>query len=300
MAKNLLNRYVWLIDTIHRYGRITQKELSDLWQRNEKLSVGNPLPRRTFHAYRKAIEEMFDVNIECDTSTYEYYIEDEGELLSGNVNHWLLDTFAVNSMLDDSRQLNGRILLENVPSGRKFLTVVIEAMKSGRELSLVYRPYSRQEATGMTLEPYFVKVFKQRWYVIGRNGYDGRIKTYALDRVLSMEISERKFVYPAGFDAEAYFDHCFGIMQSDEEPQEVVIAVSEHRANYFRALPLHRSQQESGSFGGRAVFRYRLKITFDLLQELLSYGDDLQVMAPPSLRDRVAAVFRSSAALYGK
>ena len=75
MAKELFNRYVWLIDTLQRYGRLTRREIDGLWQRSE-YSAGKPMARRTFMNYRQSIQEMFDVNIECDASTSEYYIED--------------------------------------------------------------------------------------------------------------------------------------------------------------------------------------------------------------------------------
>ena len=72
MAKELFNRYVWLIDMLQRYGRLTRREIGELWLRSE-YSDGKPMARRTFMNYRQAIQEMFDVNIECDASTYEYY-----------------------------------------------------------------------------------------------------------------------------------------------------------------------------------------------------------------------------------
>ena len=79
MAKALFNKYVWLIDMLQRYGRLTRREIDDLWLKSE-YSEGKPMARRTFMNYRQAIQEMFDVNIECDTSTYEYYIEDSEAL----------------------------------------------------------------------------------------------------------------------------------------------------------------------------------------------------------------------------
>lgn len=63
MAKELFNRYVWLIDMLQRYGRLTRREIDDLWLRSE-YSGGKPMARRTFMNYRQAIQEMFDVNIE--------------------------------------------------------------------------------------------------------------------------------------------------------------------------------------------------------------------------------------------
>ena len=89
--------------------------------------------------YRQAIQEMFDVNIECDASTYEYYIEDPDALQGNGARVWALNTLAVSNMLNESQELRNRIVLENIPSGQKFLRIVFEAMKENRVLILSYR-----------------------------------------------------------------------------------------------------------------------------------------------------------------
>ena len=142
MAKELFNRYVWLIDTLQRYGRLTRGEIDGLWQRSE-YSDGKPMARRTFMNYRQAIQEMFDVNIECDASTYEYYIEDPDALQGNGARVWALNTLAVSNMLNESQELRNRIVLENIPSGQKFLRIVFEAMKENRVLILSYRSFRR-------------------------------------------------------------------------------------------------------------------------------------------------------------
>lgn len=116
MAKELFNRYVWLIDTLQRYGRLTRREIDGLWQRSE-YSDGKPMARRTFMNYRQAIQEMFDVNIECDASTYEYYIEDPDALQGNGARVWALNTLAVSNMLNESQELRNRIVLENYTFG---------------------------------------------------------------------------------------------------------------------------------------------------------------------------------------
>ena len=70
----LFRRYLWLLDVIYSAGRITLDEIRVRWQRNE-MSGGEELPRKTFENHRKAVEELFDVNIACDRRTNEYYVE---------------------------------------------------------------------------------------------------------------------------------------------------------------------------------------------------------------------------------
>lgn len=298
MAKELFNRYVWLIDLLQRYGRLTRREIDELWMRSE-YSEGKPMARRTFMNYRQAIQEMFDVNIECDPSTYEYYIEDPEALEGSGARVWALNTLSVNTLLNESQELRDRIVLENIPSGQKFLRQVFEAMKESRMVWLSYHSFRRITGSRTLVAPYFVKLFRQRWYVVGLPAEERRIKTYALDRVTSLELSDRTFVYPEGFEPADYFKGCFGITYGEQPAEEVVLRVSALQANYLRTLPLHESQVESERNDSHSVFRYRLKITPDLVQELyaLSFWQ-AEVLAPQSLREAVAARLAESLAGY--
>lgn len=83
MAKDLFNKYIWLVDTIYKAGRITLEEVNERWLRNE-MSGGEEIPLRTFHNHRKAIEEIFDINIECNKrGGYYYYIENAEDIEKG-------------------------------------------------------------------------------------------------------------------------------------------------------------------------------------------------------------------------
>lgn len=299
MAKELFNRYVWLIDTLQRYGRLTRREIDGLWQRSE-YSDGKPMARRTFMNYRQAIQEMFDVNIECDASTYEYYIEDPNALQGNGARVWALNTLAVSNMLNESQELRNRIVLENIPSGQKFLRIVFEAMKENRVLILSYRSFRRVTSSHTLAAPYFVKLFRQRWYVIAKDFTDRKIKTYALDRVASLELSSRTFVYPDSFSPIDYFRDCFGITHDDMSAQEVMLRVPALQANYLRTLPLHESQEELDRNEHSSTFHYRLKITPDFEQEVYALGYwQAEVLSPQTLRDAVAERLSRSLACYG-
>ena len=74
MAKNLLNKYVWLVETIYKAKRITFEEINEKWLEND-ISEGVELALRTFHKWRIAVEEMFGLIIECERKGgYHYYI----------------------------------------------------------------------------------------------------------------------------------------------------------------------------------------------------------------------------------
>lgn len=143
MTKDLFDKYIWLVDTIYRAGKITLEEINKRWMRTQ-LSEGTSLPHRTFHNWRNAIEQVFDINIECDRKAgYYYYIENADDMEKGGVRNWLLNTFAVNNLINESHHLKRRILFENIPSGRQFLTPIIEAMRDGLEVNMLHQSYWR-------------------------------------------------------------------------------------------------------------------------------------------------------------
>ena len=283
MARNLINRYVWLVDTISRYGRITLKDLNAAWLRSE-ISEGKPLARRTFFHYRDGVEEMFDINIQCDKSTFEYYIDDSGSESNALLRSWVVDSVSMSGTLSNARDVSGRIMLENVPSAREHLPVVIDALKQNRRIRFSYKSYTRSLPTdGIVLEPYFVKIFKQLWYVIGLNVKDRQVKTYALDRISSLNIQQDTFVMPEEVNPSEFFKDCFGIITNRNSAKRIVLRVEPTQAKYFRALPLHSSQQEV-VHDDYSIFTYKMRITYDLKEEIMSHGATIEVLEPKELK----------------
>lgn len=296
MSRNLLARYIWLIDTIRRYGAITREKLNELWMQSP-YSDGSPMPRRTFYNYRGAIEELFNINIECNPTTYEYYI-DSGDSHQASVTDWLLNSAAMSNVLSSVRDVSERIFLEDVPSARLYLSQVISALRERHPLHFTYRPYTRINPTrDVVIEPYFLKIFRQRWYVTGFNIRDNAIKTYALDRMADVSLGSETFTMDPDFDPENFVRDSFGIVFTQGETHEVVIRANSRRAKYLRALPLHHSQREEihDSFSD---FHYRLRLTPDLVQELLSLWSEVKVMAPPELRAMVTNALRLALEQY--
>ena len=294
----LLNKYLWIVDTLRRYGALTLAQLNDKWIANE-VAGGNPLPRRTFMTYRNNIEDMLGVNILCNKSTYEYYLDSNGDDGNKYVD-WMLDSLSINDTLQNSQSVSQRIMLENVPSARHFLPVVIDALKQNLCITFSYKSYVRAgRSEGVVIQPYFVKIFKQLWYVIGFNVKDNKIKTYALDRMSDLTIlADKPFEMPEDFNPKEFFKDCFGITTNNNEPKEIRLRVEPVQAKYMRALPLHPSQQELIQAGGDSIFVFKMKVTYDLREQILSMGSNVEVLAPPELKTLIKEELRKSLEKY--
>lgn len=288
MGKNLLNKYIWFVETIYNAKRITYEEINEKW-RNNALSDGLDLPSRTFHKWRIAVEEMFGLIIDCERKGgYHYYIANADELKEGNIRNWLINTFSISNLLVDNLQLHERILLEEIPSGQKYFAQIIDAMKSNNLINMTYRSYWKDNSHNFDVEPYCVKLFRQRWYLLGRSPYKKQMMIYALDRIQELRIIDTNFELPTTFNANEFFGEYFGVNIGDEVDVETVkLKVASYQANYIRAVPLHHSQKEIEKNEDYSIFELRLRPTSDLMREILWHGEAIEVLAPLELRKEV-------------
>jgi len=294
MATNLFNRYVWLIDTIHRAERITFEEINKKWLQSD-WSEGKALPLRTFHNHRAKTEELFNINIECDS--YNHYFIATG--MDDGLRNWLLNTFTVNNLIHESYLLKDRILFEEIPSGQLFLATIIEAMRDGVAIKFQYKPFWHSEVLNLEINPYCVKIFKQRWYVLGKNTALDEMRIYALDRIQSITATNTKFKFPKNFKADAYFENAYGIAVYPEIPAcKVQLKVYGKSRNYIQTLPLHPSQQDVESNEKYTVFQYYIAPTKDFMQEIFSHGDEIEVLLPEGFRNEIAEKIKEMNNLY--
>jgi hypothetical protein len=290
-ASELFNRYIWLVDLIYRTGGITREEINRRWAHCTQYNLDNEseIPERTFHRHKDAIKELFGIDIICDRSAgLVYRIENQEDIERGGVRSWLLNTFAVNNLINESHRMKRRILFEQIPSGQRFLTTIIEAMRDNLTISFVHQSFYAEHPSIVELEPWCVKVYRQRWYVLGRRVGDGKERLYGLDRITQVDTTNHSFKLPKRFDADSYFKDVIGIIISGEEDVETVkIKLCNGQQRYLRSLPLHHSQTERVISVNESLFTFHLRPTFDFIQELLKYGSALEVVQPQWLRDEM-------------
>lgn len=296
MNRDLISRYVWIIDTISRYGLISREKLNELWLRSS-LSDGQPIPRRTFFHHRRAIEQHFHLDIRC-TEKGEYYIEKPASRHDETLRNWLMDSYTVRDIMADSGHIASRIMVEEVPSARTYLGSVTEALKGNNKIMFSYLGFNRSKRElAIVFRPYFIRLYKQRWYMLGLKEKDNSIRTYALDRVSDLRILTDTFEMPAEISPSDFFDNILGITASKASPDTVRIKTTSMRAKYLRALPLHHSQQEQ-SQNDYSIFTYKLCINYELVHEILSYGSSVEVLAPKLLRTMVIDELRRTLDQY--
>ena len=279
----LINRYVWFVTTIYNRGPITLEEIQHRYESH--FGRGEELSERQFHRYTDAVEELFDIEIKYSRSQRGYVVADREGIDNMGMRKWLIQTFSVNNILHESQDLKNRILLENVPSGQQHLTTIVDAMRESVALSMTYHSFHREEPSTFEVEPYCVKLFEQRWYMLAKSERYDDLRIYALDRIKALEPTERKFKLPKKFDAAKFFEDYYGIIISDDDYDvcPVALLADAKQSNYLRTLPLHHSQVEVERNDEYSIFEYRLCPTFDFRQKVLSMGGSIEVLAPQEL-----------------
>ena len=283
----LFECYIWLVNTLAR-GPISRADLDRKWAHSSVNEYKqDSLPESNFHRWRRTVELIFDITITCNSNN-EYYIAEMDKSHDADLHNRLLTIMGVNSLLKDSKNLRDKILFEPVPSGDKFLAPIIEALRDEYAIQITHQGFGKAYPSTYLVEPYCLKMFKQRWYMLANTPERGRTLVYALDRILTVEPTKRKYKLPDDFDAEAYFMNTYGVTEMEGKPQEVKISVSASQANYLRTLPIHPSQQEIEHNDEESIFRFFIVPSYEFCQELRKYGPELEVLSPKPLREQFA------------
>ncbi len=297
-----LEKYIWVVNALYRAGNrgLSLKELSDKWERDDNVGRGEPLPRQTFNRWKDNILMSFGLNIDCRLKGgYRYYISNPESLADGELSRWLLDAYSTANTLSQNASLKDRILVEEIPSSRHFLTDIVEAMKVNHIVMATYRNFQHKTPATFPIAPYCLKMFQKRWYVLARSVNEDRLRIYCLDRFEAVEPTEQHFKLPSDFDAKDYFSTFFGVVVDETVPVQLVVvrAYGSHQ-HYMRSLPLHPSQVELRACEDHADFELKLRPTYDFIMGLLHFGNMIEVLEPQSLREAMKGWVSGLAELY--
>lgn len=294
MASNIFARYIWLIDTIRHNKSMSYKQINEKWK-NSDLSYGDDLPKRTFHNHIQAIEEIFDVNIQCDRKHgNKYYISYIDYLEKDGLRSCLINSYATLNQLHANEKLVSKIQFEYIPSGEHFLSQILEAIRKSNVVYITYKGFGKKQANSFDIEPYFLKVFHCRWYVIARSPNYDKVFIYCLDRIQDLKIQNTSFTLPKNFNIDDYFNGCFGIIINEDIPiEKVVVKTYGSASDYVLSLPIHSSQKEIARDEDSITFEYTIRPTFDFFQVILSQLDQIEVIKPLWVREEIINIAKN-------
>lgn len=303
-----LRTILWIVSMLDRHHRLSLKEINELWVADESISGGLAIDRRTFYNYLMAIGDLLKVVIECDRKDGNRYFIAARE--DSKMTEWLMRSFATNEVLAvHASGLHDRVLLEDIPSGYEYLDPIMEAMRTNRKITFEYQRFEEGASHQVReAEPYCVKLYHQRWYVLVKEQRTllvshekiEEMHVYSLDRIRKLEVTNVGFEIDPLFDAKEYFRFAFGTrVEKDNPPCSVKLKVVAGQVPYLRTLPLHHSQREIETTAEYSIFELNVALTIELYLQILYYGSFVEVLEPQDLRDIIHVEVCKMAETYG-
>jgi predicted DNA-binding transcriptional regulator YafY len=245
------------------------------------------ISKRTFDRDLIQINALFGIEIKYDFSRRMYYLDKEP---SSEINNHLLEAFDILNALKISEGYTDILHFEkSKPKGAENLNGLIHAIKNKLSVHFDYQKFWDETASQRTAEPYVLKEFKNRWYLIAKDLKDKKIKTFALDRLSLPDITSKHFRPDNLFDIQKYFACSFGVINGNgSRPEKILLSFSAAQGKYIKTLPLHSSQQIMLDNEDELQVKLTLSITDDFIMELLSFGKSVEVLQPQSLRQKIA------------
>ena len=279
--KKLYLKYIGLIEFIMEKGTCDFNTIQN--SAVIRGIYGGKIPERTLYRHREEIKKSFDITIHCKRGMYFIDNDDIAKIESNYFYDWLKQSFTMSEIITQNLSLNKRILLDNTPAGQVFLPTFVEAMKNNLKVKMTYKKFENESYERIII-PLVLKVFKQRWYVLGEAE---DVRLYSLGRILDCQITEESFKLKLNFDPEKYFRHTYGVTLFDDKQKPTTIKIkAAYQRNYLRELPLHDSQIEC-EMGEYSIFEYFVKPSYEFIMELLTYAEGVEVLEPADFRERI-------------
>jgi predicted DNA-binding transcriptional regulator YafY len=273
-----------------------ENQFGYLQMQDDNLQIG--FSKRTLQRDIKEIRNVFGIDIEYSKSQKGYFIsQNENE----NMNFQrMMEAFDMFNSLNLAQDLTPFIHLEKRrPQGTENLYGLLHAIKNRLKIKFTYQKFWEEELSQRFVEPYALKEFKNRWYLMAKDSKDNNIKSFALDRLTNLEITNHIFKYPDNYSIEQSYRYCFGIISpNDEEPQDIILSFDPFQGKYIKTLPLHHTQLILEDNEEEMKIKLKLCLTYDLVMELLSFGENMKVIKPKSLADQIKQAHQNAYRQY--
>ncbi|ALO17452.1 hypothetical protein L21SP5_03859 [Salinivirga cyanobacteriivorans] len=259
------------------YDELNHKLESDSKWHGETLTRS----QRTLQRDIKDIWELYNIEIKAKQDGKYYIISNEQQ----EFNNRLFEAFDTFIALNIKENVSKDIQFEQRrPQGTSNFSGLLHATQEKLEIKFLYQKFYEEEPEMRHIDPYLLKEFRYRWYIIGKDHKDDHIKSFGLDRIQGLEHTKVHYDSKSKNEVAKRYKDCFGIVSPNaEKPSKVVISCTKIQGRYIQAIPLHHSQHTIKETKDEIVLGMKVYLTYDLFMELLSYGENIKVLEPKSL-----------------
>lgn len=208
---------------------------------------------------------------------------------SSNISENVKELFEKGTLLETEKHLPLK--------GIELIKDILEAIHNRNTLIIKYQRFDRDKIKTHEYNPILLKEDKQMWYIIGKNIKYDSLMTLALDRIVSLTVTQQNFE-PIEFDSVKHFKYSFGITISEEEPIDVIISFTPKQGNYLRTLPIHSTQQIIVDDENEFKIQVKVIPSYEFYSKIKSYCEQAKIISPESLVDEIKVSFSKAINRY--
>lgn len=261
----------------------------------EEIKMGN----KTIVKYSKSSFSIFREELSHEEANLlREVLSTIGQFDGLNHFEWL-DKFKMGLGLQNRRQI---ISFSNNPylKNSNLLGTLFDNISNKVVIRLSYHTFTDDTIRSIDFHPYLLKQYNDRWFLLGAADSDKAILTFALDRIDNIEpLPERKYEDCTEDLAERFEDIVGVTLYEDREVEHIIFWVSDYSKDYIITKPIHESQKslrnnaidtllkKYPNIGSGGIFSIDCIPNYELIRELCSFGKELIVLEPSSIKDEI-------------
>jgi hypothetical protein len=268
------------------------KRLEELYHK-ESFSRDLASSQKTLKRDMELLLEMgIEIKFKRSTMTYQIVNEEFSESSQTIFDNILL----LNAYKQTENNADIMIFEKRKSRGLENLNGLLHAIQNRKIISLNYTKHWENIPHKKVLEPYALKEFKNRWYLLAneQNGKDFFLKTFGLDRISELEIHTKSFKKQA-VDIDQLFVNSFGIISTlNQIPETIILSFDYEQGKFVKSLPIHHSQKVLIDNDSEYRIELTLVPTYDFYQELLSHTGRMKIISPEIVKEEYFEFIKSA------
>ena len=193
-----------------------------------------------------------------------------------------------------------KIQPENFPKfqGSDLIPEIISGFDSNKKFEFIYQKHNSKDSKQHIVTPILLKEYDHLWYLLAKREGKDYVTTFALDRITEFKITENKCEDVSTFNIDEYYNHAFGIAVPEGNVEDVLLEFVDWRGRYLISAPIHKSQEFVEEKDGKIILRIKVIPFHELHSKILSYGDNVRVLAPESLKLKIKELLQNTIEKY--
>ena len=262
--------------------------------------IDTPISERTINRYINDIAHIFDVLIDKKSRRSGYYIDT-------NNSNSLTDVYKTIELFEKAKFF--KKLVENSSTvlkyfafdsdafkGINWIDEIISAITNKNIIKITHKRFDTQKQSTRKVEPYLIKEYANRWYLVGLDLSKNEYRTFGLDRIINIEILKTKFKSHKTEEIKEQFEHTIGLVYS--KPEKVVLEFEKRQSEYFKANPWHKNYSIIEDNNEKTIIEMFVSTNYELEQKILMHHSYVKVIEPKHLAKQIMLLQKNALKQY--